>query len=238
MPSNDLAEAGVVLRNYDNWSPESRPWAICEAHGCHGWKFADRFSASLVYRGNVETYDDETSHEARWYGGFIPRPELLQLNCATCGDGGANGKQCVPPGKRPDCLPGCSTPDKRQPWCDGSQVDEGGFAILDDQSAQQRPRCVWSPHNVRDMIRQQQHSRCNTEYNELIFDALSWETNLPHTIMAVWMFADGPRHSDLAKARGVHTAMLAEYHLSSDTLPLITFDRSDPFSPEPFALVQ
>ena len=193
-PSNDLSQAGVVIRAWDGLSAPGRPWEPCEA-GQFCQRFSDRFATSIVYPGHPETYAP---------GGFVLRPEALELNCAYYADGGSQGAQCNPPRKTSTCSPGC----KR--WCDPARGAKNWG-------------CAWRPEYLKSMIEQQQVLSPGGGYNEVIFDAEAWVRNLPRTIMAVFVAKDASEE-DIETSRSVHANFLQRFGIDSDTTPLVTYD--------------
>ena len=86
------------------------------------------------------------------------------------------------------------------------------------------------------MIEQQQVLQpAGGQYNEVIVDSAAWVKNLPHTILAVYMFK-GAESSASENSRGVHAHFLKYYGLTFDQVPLVTYDSSNPT--EPFALYE
>jgi hypothetical protein len=84
-----------------------------------------------------------------------------------------------------------------------------------------------------------------TGYNELVADAHTWLTNLPHTIEAMFLVDCTPHQRNTPysasktceqahrNARAVHTKVLAEYSLSEASFPLLRLSPEDwdaPFS--------
>lgn len=192
--SNDLRLAGVIVRAWDGLSAPGRPWEPCEENQFCA-RYRDRFATSIIYPGHPETYAS---------GGFILRPEMMDLNCAYSADGGSQGVHCDPPRKTPECSPGC----KR--WCEPSRgVKNWG--------------CAWHPQNLKEMIEQQKILSPAGGYNEVILDAEAWVRNLPQSIMAVFVHKNA-KLADVENSRSVHANFLQRYGLTSDATPLVTYD--------------
>lgn len=97
-PSNDLREAGVLVRGFDASSDPQRPWLPCASGWCahHG----DHLSASIVYPGHAETYGS---------AGLVVDPTEVEVRCIFPRDGGTQG---TPGG----CKNACGLrPDARNP---------------------------------------------------------------------------------------------------------------------------
>ena len=192
--TNDLTKVGVFMRAWDGISLPGRPWKPCGLDQ-HCARYSDRFATSIIYGKHTETYAA---------GGLVLRPEEIELNCAYAADGGSQGAVCDPPGKRADCSPGC----KR--WCDPARGARNWG-------------CAWDPQHLRYMISQQKVLSPNGGYNEVILDAATWVRNLPRTIMAVFVHK-GAAEADVETSRRVHASFLAEYGVTSDETPLVTYD--------------
>lgn len=136
-PTNDLARAGVVIRGWDGLSADGMPWMPCTP-GQFCERYRDRFATSIIYPGHPDVYAN---------GGFVLRPEELDMNCAYYSDGGSQGGVCLPRGRSAACTPGC----KR--WCDPARgVKNWG--------------CAWGPEHLREMLIQQQAIEPGGGYNE------------------------------------------------------------------------
>ena len=205
--SNDIQTAGVLIRSWDALSAWGRPWLPCTKDEFCA-RYSDRFAVSLIYPGHNSVYDK---------GGFVLRPGEIELNCAYASDGGSQGACCSPPGKTATCSPGC----KR--WCDPARGAKNWG-------------CAWKPEQLREMILQQQVLQpAGGQYNEVILDSATWVQNLPHTIMAVYVFK-GAEPSDVDNSRRVHMDFLRYYGITSEETPFVTFDLENPS--EPFELAK
>ena len=199
--SNDLRAAGVLIRSWDALSSWGKPWLPCETDRFCA-KFSDRFATSIIYPGHVDVYDG---------GGFVLRPNEIELNCAYAYDGGSQGALCFPPGKTAQCTPGC----KR--WCDPAKgVRNWG--------------CSWHPDHLKYMIVEHELAPAG-QYNEVIVDAHVWKRNLPRTIEAVYILKGAKDAALVEKSKGVHADFLRFYGLTTRDTPLVTFDQKNTHAP-------
>ena len=99
-PSNDLASAGVLVRQFDGLENQARPWEPCTP-GQWCYVYSDRFATTLVNRKQPLLY-------SRTAGGFVLNAAVARVLCAYNADGGSQSKQCRPPGVSEDCTPGCA----------------------------------------------------------------------------------------------------------------------------------
>ena len=60
---------------------------------------------------------------------------------------------------------------------------------------------------------------CRDTYNEVVVLKQAYESQLPHSIAAVFCVRD----ATCAEARGVHTRFLAAYGLTSEQVPLLQY---------------
>ena len=90
-PSNDLGEAGVLVRQFDGLDGHSKPWLPCapftgmptDMGWCH--QYADRWPASVVNPQTRMLYYGVTG-----IGGLVISP-TVDLFCAYSGDGNSMG---------------------------------------------------------------------------------------------------------------------------------------------------
>ena len=69
-------------------------------------------------------------------------------------------------------------------------------------------------------------------YNEVVLDAAAWADSLPGVIEAVFVPKAGGATAE-ANARRIHAALLREYRLPAEAVPLVTLDLAS--STTPFA---
>lgn len=77
----------------------------------------------------------------------------------------------------------------------------------------QGKKCAFRPDDLASMLEQQPGHM----YNEVILDAATYLANLPHSLEAV-----------IGNA-AVHAAFLAEYHVASEQVPLVSFEAAAGF---------
>ena len=67
-PSDDIATAGVLIRQFDSLSNEGKPWLPCRGSGSLEWcrKYGDRFPSSIVNQEARKLYYGESG-----IGGFV-----------------------------------------------------------------------------------------------------------------------------------------------------------------------
>lgn len=126
-PTNDIAEAGVIMRAFDGLENPWRPWEPCPQDNpslamCA--RFADRFPTSLVWPGHTSVYTGNGD------GGLIIRPDAFKAHsppfkCAYHGDGTTMSK-----GNEP-CPELCTSPGAK--WW----------------------RCAWPPNHLQRMMEAQ-----------------------------------------------------------------------------------
>ena len=155
-PSNDLAEAGILIHMFDQTESKVHRWRGCPNHkgdssveGNDCQLFGDRFSASMVVKDKAVLFGGG--------GGIIFRPGFNKIRCSYGGDGGTRNGD--------GCADGSFCPSSRSAldgWCDG---------------APHRPR------DLQNMLRWWgQHA---TTYNEVIVDASYMDAHLPQSIEAI-----------------------------------------------------
>ena len=128
-------------------------------------------------------------------GGLIFRPGLTRIRCGKAVDSAGH------------CGAWCTITDVNVPW-------EESLDKL----------CSWRPQNIglqleRRSIREARYGSLG--YNEIIVDAVSWRSQLPAVIEAI--YGD----------RALHRRFLDEYGLDAKRLPYLTLNRSNwenPFS--------
>lgn len=207
--SNDLEEAGVILRQFDSTEDYSAPWRGCP----HGKKvpegagndcaiFGGRFSASIVNAALVKPSKigpDKIALYAK-ESGVVYNPQATLLNCVYGGDGGTRrypNDGCGP--EKLFCDPGRSA---RDGWCDG------------------KPH---TPDRLADILRYQ----LAAAYNEVVINTAYISSHLPDAVDAFFYVAGAPetlrRHAVEA-----HAHFLAAYpELSAADHPLLCLVQTD-----------
>lgn len=111
-------------------------------------------------------------------------------------------KVCEPPAPA-GCVPGCSSKEGTgQPaWCAKDDAWSQGVAA-------DIWNCAFRPEDLGGMLRHHRNER-RFDYNEVIVDTKSWQTNLPELVMAVFFLdrpgmSNGQRAGGEFQARGVH----------------------------------
>mmetsp|Transcript_68415 Transcript_68415/g.204963 ORF Transcript_68415/g.204963 Transcript_68415/m.204963 type:complete len:291 (+) Transcript_68415:527-1399(+) len=214
-PNDDIAQAGVLMRAFDEITHPELPWLPCpmewKGRPVACGKYGDRFPSTLIFPGQTDIY-------SKGNGGFIIRPSTTEVFCSYDHDGLTMKpeKLCWPLGLSEDCTPGCM---KWEP------CPEGKFW-----------RCSWPADRLKQMMVSQEGRTDprQKDHNEIVLSAEAWVRNLPGTIEAVFYMAisdEGYRD----RARGVHRAFLEEYGLTGATVPLVLFD---PTSEALFACVK
>lgn len=93
-PSNDLASAGVLVRQLDGLDDgrsngTSRPWMPCRTRRCN--HYADRWPATLISARAPYTFSSSAA-------GLVLDPRTTRIYCAYPGDGNSNLIACDPLG--------------------------------------------------------------------------------------------------------------------------------------------
>ena len=148
-PSNDLAEAGVLVRQFDHLDGEANtqsgaPWTRCPFIKWCG-KFGDRWASSLINgQGMVKLYYDSAA-------GLVIAP-TVDIFCAYSRDGNSMGVVCHPLFGNAHCTPGCSPP--------GHECSEDGEQIRWDYD------CSYPPSRLSEAL-QHQSLRGDNVHNEV-----------------------------------------------------------------------
>jgi hypothetical protein len=240
-PSSVLAEAGVLIHQFDGFELYGQPWRpgwggsmldACQPTcppGAHAtcWECdqpGDRASASLIYAG-------ERTRDDRWAiplfsseGGVVLNPHRAAILCAYSGDGSTQSKVCHPPGvhratkKHPACVPGCT---HDQGYCNGA-ADELIFGWCRcSLGFCQGQKQAWEPSDLAKMMRQFQvygdtynpaHGD-GSGYNEIVVDGQQWDAALPGVIEAFFSVSSG------GDATAAHAAFLSTYSLTNVNVP-------------------
>ena len=178
-----------------------RPWLPCPPTGawCSDHVPGERWAGSIINTAVRKLY----SHG----GGFILRPTEATVMCAYPADGNSQGITCQPGQKRRDraprtgCTPGCAK------FC--TDLDYGcAFAPYATQRWNEARACAmnmrihdgpathasWSPAPDRDRLQDALVSQLSKSwqgraraYNEIVFDVLEIQRNLPNSIQAGYL---------------------------------------------------
>lgn len=177
--TNDLADAGVLVHQFDNTEADvtaqqslngrgsagaAEPWMPCPAEAWCG-KFGDRLSASLI--------SPQMPHLFSRHAGYILSPSV-QMSCSYFSDGGTMEKQCRE-GAPAGCVPGCCRIGSGQPnWCPEVDPTDSGSPLYD---------CAFPPSALKAMLRHKLLLGPPT-YNEIVVSTARWQESMPNAIEA------------------------------------------------------
>lgn len=196
--SNDLAQAGVLLRQFDALDDPAKPWLPCPHTGPTAWcaSLSDRWAASVVntHARHLYLYDK---------GGLVlfDQPTLF---CACPEDCNSQSKVCEKLYGDETCTPGCFPPE--------GHCTPGGRAY----------DCSFPPHQLADALRAQETtSSFAGRNNELVLDTRSVVHALPHSIDGFFFLSTMGDAGAEALAR-VRANFMARYRLTAaDAPPLV-----------------
>lgn len=217
--SSDLAEAGVVMHQFDGISESgAQPWAPCDTRGhgvqCHNG-YPGRMSCILSFKSMQNRRDRKAVPLISMAGGVVVNPQI-RLKCAYGDDGstyrtndGCYGQWCNPR----DPFRGSSA------W--GKPCGFGGSGQIN---------AAWHGQDIGKMLELwNKHSQpyrspqWYSGYNELVYDSREWNDHLPTTVEAFFVIKGGRFDPNGLTVRS-HRAFLRKYQLSSDDVPLLSFD--------------
>ena len=165
--SNDLAAAGVLLRQFDQEEDQSAPWRGCPrgvdpspGAGRECEIYGGRLSASLVNR-ELFSRRGRTSMALFSKGpGIVYNPKVARLNCVYGGDGGTRSKPEDGCGPKSDfCDAQRSAQDG---WCDGR---------------------AHSPDRLADILR----NALSAAINEVVINTEQIDRQLPTAVDAIFV---------------------------------------------------
>ena len=229
-PSVKLAEAGLLVHQFDKLEMKGSPWKSCNTHCDNelaGRSLTGRISCMIMY-GRMHNRKDRVAVPlVSNDGGIIARPGRgVNISCLFGIDGASVGLSGGPNGA------GC--PDN---WCNPSGVREpNGYCGFWGAP----PDHAWSPKNLDKLLElHAQHGvpyhapGYHSGYNEAIVDGWNWNANMPNTIEAFFELegrgvsqeGDGGR-GQASYARDAHSRFLLEYGLTDYEVPLLKFDPS------------
>jgi len=208
-PSNNLAKAGVLVRQFDGQSDLSsgRPWLPCPSEAwCH--EHEQFWPSSIINSGVRHLYYPDKA-------GFVLAPELVTVMCACQADCNSNSQA---KGRR-----GCSA----RPCCDYDDVKcapkniyhEDFFHFVDHD-------CSYPPDELYEALAAQQR-REDHKHNEIVLDNLKTAEQMPDAVMAFFFMSEESR----TEATTMHRNFLQMYGVSATQCPLLRLDLSgtDPF---------
>ena len=127
-PSNDLEQAGVLVRQFDELNDPDREWLPCSSGWCE--RFEDRWPSSIINEDARLLYYDVRS-------GIVLAP-TVQIFCAYPKDGNSMDHVCW--GDDGDCIPGCYEPGLQCP-----DVDRSCTTVRSESIGHRAIGCLW-PH--------------------------------------------------------------------------------------------
>lgn len=228
-PSNDLASAGILVRQIDGLddSNNHRPWLPCSANA---WcaSLADRWAASIISAKSRRVYYNTEA-------GFVLSSTIARLFCAYPGDGNSVLIKCSPLGGGPDATTLMATQGGNQVVDGGSGCIPGCHASLGRQGAcPSWQQCDYPPERLGDALRSQAAHPLE-RHNEIVVDLRSIVDGLPNSIVAVFYMPDGAQEGgewgtpgNRGKAQQVYWDFLRTYGLSQATFPFVKFDPREP----------
>ena len=225
-----LAQAGVLISQYDELANDGRPWEHTSKSRYAAFK--DRESAMLMYAGMPTTpgwMPGAMPMYSERGGGFVLRPSVFETTGLLCSyhyDANTFGRKCDPLGLSERCVPGCSTdPPGKCDWC---------------EDCPNWGQCAFRPSQLNEMLTYHAASKPlgdkwqNRGYNELVLDAAVWNTQIPRAFEAFFYMKTG---GDRAGAEEVHRLFRDDFGYPFDPnshAPLLTLDPLNwaaPFAP-------
>jgi len=210
--SSDLAEAGVVMHQFDHFEDKHERW-VCPSNG----EFAGRVSTFIAFR-RMKARADRVAVPLIGMGGGVIIDPSIPIKCAYGDDGstykapgGCYQSQCSrdhPWTNRWDGAPPCGFGNKGQVWA------------------------AWQPQDLDIMLslyvehsQRYRKPQFYSGYNEIIYGCNAWNSHLPTTIEAFFVIAGGWESQNRnGPTANLHRAFLQRYRLSEDNVPLLTFD--------------
>ena len=221
-PSNDLAEAGLLVRQFDGLDDmdHGKRWLPCpKGAWCGGLR--DRWAATIINKDVNALYYGTDS-----VGGLILEADVVKLNCAYPEDGNsmAPSKICgTIGGDGTTCIPGCSPV--------GEQCHEVGHLYS----------CSFPPHKLKDALEGQKtlHGAHDTHggyrNNEVVVDLIDFTERLPAGI-AGFFFMKNNEH-DKQEIQKAHRDFISQYKFPRQAAPpLMSLDLNCGCD-QPFTLV-
>ena len=219
-PSRDLAQAGVLLHQFDEIEVGGKPWEFCEGT-CYtqGATIPGRVSGMLIYHGLKDRPDRKAiplpfGNRA----GLIFRSSEVELKCLY----GVDGSTAF---QRNDAAhPGCPAPDE---FCDAAHPDfqYGGTCGFDGW-----PIAAWRPADLEPFMRvhaekgsQYKPPGFHSGYNEVIISSENINQHLPWSIEAFFVLDRTSLDRDgvginVAQA---HKDFLKAFDLTAADVPLL-----------------
>ena len=195
-PSNDLADAGVLIRQLDSLDDTDKPWLPCPLTGYNNWcaHFNDRWATSVINNDARVMYYDVLKDMARGgVGGLVLSPRVT-IFCAYADDGNSmdNQKVCKPAhGDGHTCIPGC--------YRDGEQCADMNRDWL----------CSYPPSQLKNAL-QKHLDRGATKNNEIVVDTRSI-TSAPTEMIVAFFVVRGSTVAERNLVVNAHAAFLREY---------------------------
>jgi len=232
VPSNDIAEAGVLVRQFDRLDAgdDGKPWLPCPQSGYNSWckAFGGLWASTLLAPGH---------HTSRLYMegecGLVLAPKV-SLFCAYSEDGnsmdgskmchGLHGDIDETTGE-PTCIPGCNVPGQQcadrlaaNPWHVGPYV----------------AGCSYPPTQLKEALEAHRWGAAEQNrnvWNEMVIDLRTVTANMPDVVEGFFCppSAGGEAKVKLARTRA---AFMRQYERDEAMVLLLTLDTS---KPEPFS---
>jgi len=221
----DPMQPGVFVRQFETYNAHDFEdmWVPC--FGDYEWcmPLKDRVSASIINTAIRGLFKGDN-------GGYVISASRNEMLCAWAVDAGSVNLVCQPPGKSPDCVPGCmvkAAPSDKDSyrahaWCESYGLPAPGDTL-----------CPWGPSHVSEMVQQHEKNRkarTGALYNEVILDGGHYLRNLPYSIEAFYYTSDETSNH----VWRAHQAFLKAYSIPASRVPLLRLDLSretDPFMP-------
>ena len=228
-----LAQAGVLISQYDELAGDGRPWEHTSKSRYAAFK--DRESAMLMYAGMPRTpgwMPGAMPMYSEQGGGFVLRPSVFETTGLLCSyhyDANTFGRKCDPLGLSERCVPGCSTePPGKCDWC---------------EDCPNWGQCAFRPSQLNEMLTKHAALKPlgdkwqNRGYNELVLDAARWNAQIPRAFEAFFYMKKNASGGSRAEAEAVHRLFRDDFGYPFDPnshAPLLTLDPwnwSAPFAP-------
>ena len=198
VPSNDIAQAGVLVRQFDTLDDPGRPWRPCPTEGPNSWckQFSDRWATSIISNDARVMYFETEANDARGssgVGGLVLSPDV-QIYCAYANDGNSmdQNKVCTPLGGDGICIPGCYSKGE---WC---------------HEVKREWLCSYPPSQLEDAL--EAHIRRDADKNnEIVVATSSVVDALPGAVMAFFYIKAGPE-MEHDRVKLLHRTFLRDYH--------------------------
>jgi len=208
-PSSNLAEAGVVMHQFDNFEDKQKPW-LCQMDG----KWDGRVSAMIAFRRMKDRHDRDGVPLINWGGGVVVDPRR-KIKCCYGDDASTYLAQRGY---------GCYTSycDRNHPFAKGNWGKPCGFGPKESF------RTSWHAQDLDKMLELYVHysqpyrsPQWYSGYNEVIYGYTEWNNYMPNTVEAFFTIAGDHVGS---RDYGYYQKFLTEYRVAKDDIPFLKFD--------------